>query len=73
MKTIKIKFYAKHSEAIAILLQSLELKIIMTWSEEGFMDDTCIYCICKLNTDSHNITPELQIEKLRERNTIKIL
>lgn len=73
MKTIKIKFSSKYAEQVGILLNSIELKILMTWSEEGFLDDTCIYCVLKLNREDSTITPIFQLEKIRERNYIKII
>lgn len=73
MKTIKVRFAAKYAESIGIFLYSLELKIIISWSEESILDDTTIYCILKLNKEDSSIPASLQIEKIRERNTIKIM
>lgn len=73
MKTIKIKFLSIYAAQVGILLYSLELKTLVTWCESGFMDDTTIYCVVRMNSDTQAITPDLQMEKLREKSFIKIL
>ena len=73
MKTITIKFQTGYFEEVGKLLHSLELKILMSYSEEGFMDANNIVCLLKLNNDNNAITPNLQIEKLREKSFIKIV
>lgn len=71
MKTITIKFGSGHAVAVGIFLHSLELKILISWTEEGFMGETTIYAVLKLNSDNAAITPELQLEKIREKPFIK--
>lgn len=71
MKTVKIKFTPKYAEQVGILLHSIELKILVSWSEEGLLDDTQIYCVLKLNSETSAITEGLQLEKLREKPFIK--
>jgi len=73
MKTILILFPIKQAEIVGMLLHSLELKILMTWTIEGdLFSDGIINCVIKLNDSNKAISPELQIEKLREKSFIKI-
>lgn len=73
MKTVVIIFPISYAERVAKLLYSLELKILMTWCSEGdLFSDGTINCILKLNGDKSAITPELQLEKIRENSFIKI-
>lgn len=73
MKTITIKFSIGRAVEVGILLESLELKTLSTWTDEGFLDGTCIFSVLKLNSSNNAITPLLQLEKLRERSFIKIV
>lgn len=73
MKTITIKFSVSYARATGILLNTLELRTLVTWSEAGFLDETTIYCVLKLNSDNMPISPELQMEKIREKSFIKII
>jgi hypothetical protein len=73
MKTLIILFPIKQAEVVGMLLHSLELKILMIWTIEGdLFSDGIINCVLKLNDSNKAISPELQIEKLREKSFIKI-
>lgn len=73
MKTIKIKFSSNYAEQVGILLFSLELKILMSWTESNLLDEDTIFCVCKLGANNSNIPEQLQIEKIREKSFIKII
>lgn len=71
MKTITISFASKYAERVGKLLHSLNIKILMTWTSEDFMDET-ILCVLKISEESDSIPGSLQMEKIRENNFIKI-
>jgi hypothetical protein len=72
MKTIKLKTTPRFAEQVGILLFTLEMAVIATWSEEDFTSVT-IFIIAKLDEDKSGLTPELRIEKLKEKSFIKII
>lgn len=73
MKTIKLKFAVRNAREAGILLYSLDMPILSSWTVEGLTDDDMIYCYCKLAKDTDTIPLSLQMEKLREKSFIKII
>lgn len=69
MKTTTLKFNSSNAVQAGILLYSLEMPILMTWTEEEFLNGNCIYVVCALGNGG--IPEDIQREKIREKRFIK--
>lgn len=73
MKTIKLKTTPRNAQKAGVLLYSLEMPILLSWTEEELMSDVSIYIICKLDEENSGIPIDLRLEKIKESNLFKIL
>jgi hypothetical protein len=71
MELLKLSFPSVRDIEVAKLLKALDIEVLLSYSEEGVLEDNKVIVICDISNPG-DIPKSLRLEKLREKVYIKI-